>query len=306
VAATDWASVFGRHEFLIRRLHSLVGLLPVGGFLAFHLATNASVLDSAGFFQTRVDIIHGLGPTTLFLLEWPFIFLPILFHGVVGMLIVTRGKRNVGHYPYVGNLRYTLQRWTGVIALVYILGHVFHMHGWIKAGWWVEGVARPLGGARFDPHHAADTAAAAIQASPLIVMLYAAGILACVYHLANGIWTAGITWGLWTSPHAQRWANLPCAGVGLGLAVIGLGALVGMVTHDVAPPGEQAALGRHGPQDCPSGLAVVPRRSPEHDLSITMEPVGGQAAAGRRLGPVPAERVVVAGRGLDQRTQSGW
>ena len=38
----------------------------------------------------------------------------------------------------------------------------------------------------------------------------------------------GITWGVWTSPHAQRWANWPCLAVGLALAVMGLGALVGM------------------------------------------------------------------------------
>jgi succinate dehydrogenase / fumarate reductase cytochrome b subunit len=307
VAATDWASVFGRHEFLIRRLHSLVGLLPVGGFLAFHLATNASILDSARFFQTRVDIIHGLGPTTLFLLEWPFIFLPILFHGVVGMLIVSRGKRNVGNYPYAGNLRYTLQRWTGVIALFYIIWHVFHMHGWIKAGWWVDWVARPLGGARFDHHHAADTAAGAIQASPLIMMLYAVGILACVYHLANGIWTAGITWGVWTSPHAQRWANLPCAGVGVVLAVIGLGALVGMVTHDVAAPIEQADIGPYGPQDGTPSLAMVPNRSPEHALSTIMEPLGGRADGHRQgCGSTCTERVVVVGRGLNRCADNGW
>lgn len=38
-------SVFGRHEFVIRRLHSLTGLVPIGGYLCFHLATNAVVLD---------------------------------------------------------------------------------------------------------------------------------------------------------------------------------------------------------------------------------------------------------------------
>ena len=46
--------------------------------------------------------------------------------------------------PYGGNVRYTLQRWTGVIAFVFILWHVFHMHGWIRADWWIEGVASPF------------------------------------------------------------------------------------------------------------------------------------------------------------------
>ena len=228
------ASVFGRHEFLVRRLHSLTGLVPVGGFLCIHLATNASILDGVQTFQDRVNQIHSLGETTLLMLEWAFIFLPILFHGLVGMLIVTRGRRNLKHYPYPENWRYTLQRTSGVIAMAFILWHVFHMHGWLRMEWWTKYVAQPLGGAEFDPH-AAGTAATAIQASPLIAGIYVVGIVACVYHLANGLWTMGITWGLWTSPAAQRRANIPCALFGLALGAVGLGALLGMQTVDVPP-----------------------------------------------------------------------
>ena len=221
------ASVFGRHEFVIRRLHSLTGLAPIGGYLCFHLATNAAVLDGLETYQRRADQIHVIGPTTLFVLEWTLIFLPILFHGLIGMIIVTRGKRNLGNYPHAGNWRYTLQRATGVIAFAFIIWHVFQMHGWFRFAWWTEHIAGPLGGGRFDPENVA-TAPAIIQASTLVFLLYAVGVLACVYHLANGLWTMGITWGVWTSPNAQRWANLPCAAFGLVLAVVGLGALVAM------------------------------------------------------------------------------
>ena len=57
---------FGKYEFIIRRLHSLTGLVPVVRYLAFHLATNASVLDGIGAYQYRVDQIHRLGETTIF------------------------------------------------------------------------------------------------------------------------------------------------------------------------------------------------------------------------------------------------
>jgi succinate dehydrogenase / fumarate reductase cytochrome b subunit len=189
-------SVFGPYEFAVRRLHSLVGLVPIGAYLVIHLATNASLLDGAQTFQDRVNQINSLGPTTLTLVEWTFIFLPILFHGIVGMIIVLRGERNLAHYPYVGNFRYTLQRWTGVIAFTFILYHVFQMHGWIRTEWWHEQV-KALGGARFDPKNAAVTAAAAIQSSLLVQAVYLVGTLACVYHFANGLWTMGITWGVW-------------------------------------------------------------------------------------------------------------
>ena len=39
-------SFLARHEFLIRRLHSLLGLVPVGAFMCVHLIVNASVLES--------------------------------------------------------------------------------------------------------------------------------------------------------------------------------------------------------------------------------------------------------------------
>jgi succinate dehydrogenase / fumarate reductase cytochrome b subunit len=228
------ASPFGRYDFLIRRVHSLTGLIPIGAYLVFHLATNASIIDGLAAYQHRADQIHQLGPTTIFVLEWLFIFLPILFHGLIGMVIVARGDRNVGTYTYGGNVRYTLQRATGVIALFFILWHVFHMHGWIRAEWWLKDIAIPLGGHRFNPEDAY-TAAVAIQSSWLVIAIYAIGVLACVYHLANGIWTMGITWGVWTSPKAQSWAKIPCVAFGLLLAVLGLGSLYGMVVATPEP-----------------------------------------------------------------------
>lgn len=240
----DLASVFGRHEFLVRRLHSLLGLVPIGAYLVFHLATNAAIIDGLPAYQHRADQIHKLGATTILILEWSLIFLPILFHGLIGLVIVTRGKRNVANYAYEGNIRYTLQRATGVIAFVFILWHVFQMHGWFRPEWWVQYVARPLGGSRFDPQRAY-TAAEVLQASWIMPVLYAVGTLACVYHLANGIWTMGITWGVWISPRAQRWAKLPCAVVGILLAVVGMGALVGMLRADVS--GTSGIDARPGP-----------------------------------------------------------
>ena len=246
----NWDSVLGRHEFLIRRVHSLTGLLPVGGYLAFHLATNAAIVDGLETYQHRADQIHLLGRTTILMLEWPIILLPILFHGLLGMAIVSRGKRNLANYPYSGNVRYTLQRASGVIAFVFILWHVFHMHGWFHAEWWLRHVARPLGGSRFDPKNVA-TAPEAIRAAWWIVGFYAVGTLACVYHLANGLWTMGITWGVWTSTKAQRWANVPCAVLGIFLAVVSMAALVRMVTIEVPAAAAEAEIDRELLVDAP-------------------------------------------------------
>jgi succinate dehydrogenase / fumarate reductase cytochrome b subunit len=220
------ASFLARNDFLIRRLHSLAGLIPVGAFMCVHLVVNASVLESPGAFQRNVYQIHSLG-SLLPVVEWAFIFLPILFHAVIGVVIVAGGMPNTGNYPYEANVRYTLQRITGLLAFLFIAIHVFHMHGWFHADVWLEKVVHPLGGAQFKPFNAASTAGLALQ-SVVMVAIYLIGVLSCVYHLANGIWTMGITWGLWISPAAQSRALKICGLFGVLLAVVGVGGIFGM------------------------------------------------------------------------------
>jgi succinate dehydrogenase / fumarate reductase cytochrome b subunit len=222
------STFLSRNEFLLRRLHSLSGVIPVGAYMVVHLLTNSTVLDSALTFQKNVYTIHSLGQI-LPLVEWVFIFIPLLFHAIFGVVIIRGGLPNSSTYKYTNNVRYTLQRVTGMIAFVFIVWHVFHMHGWIHAEWWTKGVAAPLWGHNFRPYNATSTAAEAL--SPLIVqILYAIGVLSCVFHLANGIWTFGITWGIWISPQAQHRATIACTVFGVALSVVGLSALGGFAT----------------------------------------------------------------------------
>jgi succinate dehydrogenase / fumarate reductase, cytochrome b subunit len=220
------ASFLARNDFLIRRLHSLTGLIPVGAFMCVHLLVNASVLESPAAFQRNVYQIHSLG-SLLPVVEWAFIFLPILFHACIGVVIVAGGMPNTGNYPYQANYRYLLQRITGLLAFLFIAIHVFHMHGWFHADVWLEKVVHPLGGAQFKPFNAASTAGLALQ-SVVMVAVYLIGVLSCVYHLANGIWTMGITWGVWISPAAQSRALKVCGLFGVLLAVVGVGGIFGM------------------------------------------------------------------------------
>jgi len=189
-------------------------------------------MNGAGTFQKAVHSIHGLG-ALLPLVEWVFIFLPLLFHAVVGLIIIRSGSINTANYGYAGNVRYTLQRATGMVAFLFIMWHVFHMHGWFHADAWLATVAEPLGGAKFRPYNAASTAAAAMQASIVVPILYTIGVLSCVFHFANGLWTMGITWGLWTTPKAQARANWISVGVGGVLTAVGLSAIFGFQTLDV-------------------------------------------------------------------------
>jgi succinate dehydrogenase / fumarate reductase cytochrome b subunit len=199
--------------------------------MVMHLLVNASLLDSAATFQSNVYRIHRFGGL-LWVVEWVFIFLPLMFHGILGLLIIRGGLPNVSSYPYAANVRYTAQRVTGIIALLFISWHVFHMHGWFHFDIWLRTVARPLAGSLFRPFNAASSVSLGMQ-GVVVPTLYAIGILACVIHLANGIWTMGITWGVWTTPGAQRRANGVCVGIGLVVAVLGLAALAGTQIVDL-------------------------------------------------------------------------
>jgi succinate dehydrogenase / fumarate reductase, cytochrome b subunit len=219
------SSFFGRYSFLIYRLFSLTGIIPIGGYVIIHLLTNATVLNGPGTFQAQVDRIHSLG-IILPLVEWVFIFLPLIFHASIGIFVISTGLPNTNSYPYTSNIRYTLQRATGIIAFFFIIWHVIHMHSLFG------GPFEKLGGAQFDAHHATSSTAGAIQAALWVQVLYAIGVLASVYHLANGIWTFGITWGIWVRPAAMRRAAYICLVFGILLAGAGLSALVGFSRID--------------------------------------------------------------------------
>ncbi len=228
----DSPTFMGKYHFVIRRLHSLTGLVPVGVFLCFHLTANATVLlpgEPGGEFQKSIERIHALGPL-LVPVEIAGIFIPLLFHALLGFVIIFSGESNAQQYRYGSNIRYTLQRATGVIAFVFILYHLWQMH-WLGA---------PLGGGEFVLHDEATgaatgaaTTAAAIKSAAWIAPVYGLGVLASVFHLANGIWTSLITWGITIRPKTQRSAGYVCAVFGVVLALVGLGALRGFKTFDM-------------------------------------------------------------------------
>ena len=92
-----------------------------------------------------------------------------------------------------------------------------------------------------------------------IKVIYAVGLLAVVYHFANGLWTQGITWGLWTSASAQRRAGWVSVVVGVGLTVVGFSALWGMWTVDV----EQATKIENAMQSQRSAVLQLEQKYPE-------------------------------------------
>jgi succinate dehydrogenase / fumarate reductase cytochrome b subunit len=188
-------------SYLLRKLHSLSGIVPVGAFLAEHFWSNSTALVSAAKYNEASRELQTI-PFRL-VVEWAAIFLPMLFHGGYGVYIWLRGKSNVSAYPWVSNWLYTAQRYTGLIAFVYIGWHLY-TERWLT--------------------HGKSTYADVEQLlrSPYAIALMIVGILASSFHLGVGIWNFLCKWGLAATVQAQRAAGRLGVVVGFTFSVVGV------------------------------------------------------------------------------------
>jgi len=197
--------VTGERHFWLRRLHSLSGIVPVGGFLAFHLYENYTATRGADAYNRMT---HGLQELPFALaLEVLVILVPLFFHGIYGLFVTSTAQPNVVSNPYLRNWMYLVQRVTGVIVFAFILFHL-----------WTTRLVQ------LDDHESLDLfrQVQAAVANPWIYAFYIAGILSATFHLANGIWSFSIVWGLTIGPRAQRRMGYVSAAVFLVLSYIGL------------------------------------------------------------------------------------
>lgn len=259
-----------RHYFILRRLHSLSGVMPIGVFLITHLLTNASIVwgrfDSreavfghagAATFQKEVNFIHSL--PFLLLIEVFGLWLPILFHAALGVVYAMSGKPNNQRYAYQDNWRYTLQRISGYVGILFIFYHLATLRwGWT---WLIPG------GTSWSAQFAGSTLAAALQGGEhgltflgaVVSLFYLVGVTLLVFHFANGLWTSAITWGLTVSEKAQKRWGVACLGVGASLLAMAWAAIIGFAFLNVktAQDAERSVL--RGPAaaapSAPSDLA---------------------------------------------------
>ena len=224
----DYAAhdIEGRNHFLLRRLHSLTGII-FGGYLIVHLLVNATIAQLGGIYQEQVNKIHSL--PLLLVVEWTFIFLPIIYHTVYGIYITVTAQPNVGNYPYAKNWFYFFQRVSAIIIVLFMIFHVLSLK------YAAFGATSRL---TFDPEHASWSVHRHMSVSPFLTwFVYPVGILASCYHLANGFWTAAITWGLTISASAQRRWGYVCAGLFVVTFILGMIALIAAATIHPLPPG---------------------------------------------------------------------
>jgi succinate dehydrogenase / fumarate reductase cytochrome b subunit len=196
-------------SFLWRRLHSLLGIVPIGAFLLEHLISNFEALKGPVAYAEQVKFLNALPLVRV--LEWTFIFIPILYHGIYGVYIWLRGKSNVVYYPYAGNWLYVAQRWTGIIAFAYIVQHVLRQ--------------RFLGADLPDNPGMAFAKVQHELANPIMLAVYIIAMIAICWHFAYGIWLFAAKWGITPGEKARRRFGWICLAFGVALTIFGLSSI---------------------------------------------------------------------------------
>lgn len=197
-------------DFYLRRLHSLLGIIPVGLFLAQHLVINHFATRGPEAFNSASNFMGNL-PFVLFL-EWIVIYIPLMFHAFYGVYIAFTGKSNVKRFGTFRNWLFMLQRITGVFLVIFIAWHIYQTR-----------IQKALG-AEVDYNMMAD-----IFQSPFMIAFYIAGVIAATFHLSNGLWGFLVTWGIVQSPRSQKIVTYVSLAAFVVLSVIGVQAIFAFV-----------------------------------------------------------------------------
>ncbi|MGD9562457.1 MAG: succinate dehydrogenase [Pyrinomonadaceae bacterium] len=207
--------------FLLRKLHQLTGIVPLGAFFLVHMYTNSTAMNGPQVFNDHVQDIHHM-PYLIFL-EVFGIFIPLLFHSIYGVLISAEAKVNVIGYGYGRNWFYFFQRATGIFLFVFLLFHILNLRFGL-----IPGLA-----SFNDPVAGNASRAFAIVAAEFrnggILAFYILGVVATAWHLAYGIWLFAVDWGIVIGEKAQKYGLYACIGLAVFFAGVGVNAAVSFV-----------------------------------------------------------------------------
>lgn len=200
----------GNREFFNRRLHSLLGVIPVGVYLTLHLVVNHFATKGEEAYNSAVEFMGNL--PFLILLEIFVIYLPILYHAIYGLYVAFTAKSNVNNFNTFRNWMFVLQRITGVIILIFIAWHV-----------WETRIAAAFG---------ADVNFKMMEnivSNPFMLGFYIVGIVCAVFHFANGLWSFFVSWGITVTPRSQQISTYITMGIFVVLSIIGVRAILAFV-----------------------------------------------------------------------------
>ena len=215
------ALALNRENYLLHKIHSLTGVIPVGYYMAQHLLLNTFSVAGPAKFNAVLAFFEGIPNYVLLALEAFAIWIPLLFHAIYGLFIMGRAQPNfIGtKYGWSQNRMYTLQRYSGIFIFLFLIYHVMtttvtkyytHDISRIQYAAWQEKLT---------------------SYGYAIFILYLLGVLASSYHLGYGIWNFCIRWGITISDRAQRQVQKLSFGIFVLLTLLGWAALFGFLMH---------------------------------------------------------------------------
>ena len=207
------------NTFILRKLHQITGIVPLGVFYFVHIYTNSTAMNGPHVYDEHVQGIHDI-PYLLFV-EIFGIFIPLLYHSVYGVIISREARVNVGHYGYARNWFYFIQRISGAFLFFFLIFHILNFRFGMIPGLNTTPVAGH-----------ADLAFSIVQRefqSDIIFFVYLLGVLATAWHLAYGIFLFAVDWGIVIGEKAQKVTLYACLGLAIFLGAVGINAAAAFV-----------------------------------------------------------------------------
>ncbi len=199
------------NSYLSRKIHSLLGVIPLGLFIIEHMLTNYAAFEGgAQGFKDSIKTLNDL--PLVFFLELFGIWLPLLFHGVYGLYVAYQSNLNTGRFQYGRNWAFTLQRISGVITFIFIFWHLYQTRFQVFIG---KVKHEELGGLMHE-----------ISTNGFYFVLYIIGVIAATFHFSNGMWAFLVSWGITVGPRAQKISSFIWMGVFVIVAALFLLSLV--------------------------------------------------------------------------------
>jgi succinate dehydrogenase / fumarate reductase, cytochrome b subunit len=217
-----------KENYVLHRIHSLTGVVPVGYYMAQHLALNTFSIGGASSFNSVIEFFEGIPKHILLSMEVGVIWLPMLFHAIYGIFIAARAENNyfATKYKFAHNRMFWLQRASGIAIFAFLIFHVSTTTIYKYATNNPQVI-------KFDAWHNK------LQ-NPVQLLVYIVGIAAASYHLGYGIWNFCIRWGITISEKAQGRIMKISGVIAVALTLMGWAALAGFLINKPTAGGEKA------------------------------------------------------------------
>jgi succinate dehydrogenase / fumarate reductase cytochrome b subunit len=195
------------------RLGSLLAFVPLGVWSIGHLWNNLAAFDGAESWTHAVtEYPHPVAQLATGIV----VLVPLVIHTLWGVRRLATSRPNNVRYAFYANLKYLLQRLSAVGLLLFLGAHLWL--AMLKPRL-TTGRPEPFASLAHEMHFHAPT-----------LVVYVLGTLALAYHLANGLHTLTMGWGLVSSRRALRKLGGLALLVFMVLLAMGWGAIYAIYT----------------------------------------------------------------------------